>query len=499
VIAGLALALLSAIAPVSAGAAPIADSPIRAILSAGARQAYAPLWHVQGQLTPAARAFIGQLQQVEARGLLLADYDGPRFAALATEHDERRLAADDAVARLDVALSATAARLASDLHVGRIAPAEVGYDLDVRGPTLDVAAAVARLATAPDASAALDQLEPPFRHYALLKSALDRYRALARAAGLTQLPPLPRRSVRPGESYSGAPALRRLLVAYGDMIEPSAASSAAVPEFDPELVAAVVRFQARHGLDPDGVLGTSTFRALSTPIDARVRQIELSMERIRWLPPTLESPPIIVNVPQFRLFAFRTTQDYAADILQMDVIVGSAFAGRRTPVFAADMRYVVLHPYWDVPRSILVKELLPEIRADTEWIARNRYEMVLGQGEDAIPQPVNAQSLQALAEGRLRLRQLPGSGNALGEVKFIFPNRHNVYLHDTPERLAAALADSATARINLPRPVRVFIVYGTALTVEAGQTLFFDDIYDQDARLNALLASRRPRARLGPA
>ena len=141
-----------------------------------------------------------------------------------------------------------------------------------------------------------------------------------------------------------------------------------------------------------------------------------------------------MNIPQFRLFAFRTTRDDAKDILQMNVIVGSAFKGRQTPVFAADMRYVVLHPYWDVPRSILVKELLPAIQANPAWLADNGYEMVLGQSDDGIPQPADANHVRLLAEGKLRLRQKPGPKNALGEVKFIFPNQYNVYLHDTPAR-----------------------------------------------------------------
>jgi murein L,D-transpeptidase YcbB/YkuD len=300
---------------------------------------------------------------------------------------------------------------------------------------------------------------------------------------------------------------------------------------DPMLIAALARFQSRHGLDADGILGRQTVRALTTPIEARVRQIELSLERLRWLPPKLESPPIIVNIPQFRLFAFRTTRDDAKDILQMDVIVGSAFRGRQTPVFAADMRYVVLHPYWDVPRSILVKELLPAIQANPAWLADNGYEMVLGQSDEAIPQPVDASHVKLLAQGKLRLRQKPGPMNALGEVKFIFPNRYNVYLHDTParnlfaksrrafshgcirvsdpmallahvlrddpewasDRLAESMRGSSPVRVPLRRPIRVFIVYGTALATEAGQTLFFEDIYDQDAPLSALLALRRER------
>jgi murein L,D-transpeptidase YcbB/YkuD len=282
-------------------------------------------------------------------------------------------------------------------------------------------------------------------------------------------------------------------------------------------------------VDTDGILGRSTHRALTMPLSARIQQIVLSLERVRWLPARLDSPPIIVNIPQFRLFAFRTTEDAARDILQMNVIVGASFRARRTPVFAADMKYVVLRPYWDVPRSILVKELLPQIEADPEWLAANDYEIVQGPGDDATPLAATPENIRRLATAKLRLRQKPGAANALGHVKFIFPNRHNVYLHDTPARalfassrrafshgcirvsdpmgllahvlrnepewnearIAGALQRASPTRISLTHPIRVFILYGTAMAIESGATLFFEDIYEQDARLTNALQLRR--------
>jgi murein L,D-transpeptidase YcbB/YkuD len=264
---------------------------------------------------------------------------------------------------------------------------------------------------------------------------------------------------------------------------------------------------------------------LIVPFARRAQQIELSLERIRWLPRTLAVPPIIVNIPQFRLFAFRTPHDFAQDILQMNVIVGANFDGRETPVFAAEMRYIVLNPYWDVPFGIMQREFLPEIEADADWVARNGYQIVQGQGDDARPLPVTEDNVRRLARGQLRLRQMPGPTNALGRIKFMFPNRHNVYLHDTPgralftqsrrafshgcirvadptallahvlrddpawtpERIAAALNGAPATRVPLSHPIPVFILYGTALATEAGDTLFFDDIYSQDAKLAKLL------------
>ena len=557
-IASLALVLLSMPALLAtAGTQAAPEIPIRAVLDGElaaaiplwdlsrwrepleqlyARQAYAPLWYRRGRLTPAGRALVQQLQVVNERGLLMADYDGPLLAQLTADIDHAQSATAAETARLDVTLSVAAARLATDLHEGRVDPGRIGHELDIRRPVFDAAAAVAALATAPDVAAALDALEPPLRHYALLKAVLARYRVLALKPELTQLPALPVSGVHPGETYAGAAALRELLGALGDFPAPLSGQAEAAQVLDPMLVAALARFQARHGLDADGILGRETYGTLTTPIEARVRQIELSLERLRWLPAKLESPPIIVNIPQFRLFAFRTTRDDAKDILQMNVIVGSAFKGRQTPVFAADMRYVVLNPYWDVPRSILVKELLPAIQANPAWLAENGYEIVLGQTDDAIPQPADASHVRLLAEGKLRLRQKPGPKNALGQVKFIFPNQYNVYLHDTParnlfaksrrafshgcirvsdpmallahvlrddpewtaDRLAKSLSDGKPVKVPLSQPIRVYIVYGTALATEAGETLFFDDIYDQDPRLTALLASRRERLQTSP-
>lgn len=484
----------------------------------------APVWFQNGRLSAAGVQLLDELARADQRGLVESDYDA---AGLQLHAKQAMAAGGAAVERVDAELSTAAARIASDLHQGRIKPSEVGYDLDLKRAPFDAAAAVRALAGSSNVAKTLDSMEPHLRHYALLKRALAQYRALdATQRDLVRLPALPRSKVALGESYDGAPALRRLLDAVGDM--PGEAPAGSDRVLDSGLVAALKRFQARHGLDADGVLGRSTFRALTTPFSVRVEQIQLSLERIRWLPTPLASPPIIVNIPQFRLFAFRTIEDSAQDILQMDVIVGEAFRARRTPVFAAEMRYVVLQPYWDVPRSILVKELLPDIRKKPGWLESHGYEIVRGQSDDARPLPPTPENIDLLARGTLRLRQKPGPSNALGHVKFMFPNKHNVYLHDTPardlfnrsrrafshgcirvsdpmgllahvmrneaswtsERRDQALARDTPTRVPLSRSIPVFILYGTALATEAGPVLFFEDLYGQDAPLIAKIASR---------
>lgn len=485
------------------------------------------LWFAAGRPTASALATMAELDAAVDRGLDPGDYDLPALRALLT--NPAVLGDPTALRTLDQQLSRTVAHLVSDLHAGRIAPRDVGHGLDVPHAALDLSVAVRALAGARDPKAVLDDFEPGFQHYDLLKAALRRYRELAKDTTLTLLPPLPTRTVKPGDRYAGAAALRRLLTALGDL--PAGPAVTDDQLFDAVLSEALKKFQDRHGINVDGALGPATLRLLTTPLARRVRQIEYSLERARWLPPRLEAPPILVNIPQFRLFAFSTTSDREDTLLQMRVIVGKIYPRNNTPVFAADMRFIVLRPYWDVPRSILRDELLPRIEANPAWLAANNFEIVAGEGDDGRVLAATPDNIAGLRSGALRLRQKPGGGNALGVAKFLFPNSYSVYLHGTtaqglfaearrafshgcirvedPLRLAefvlrndpnwnraaidAAAASPTPRRINLATPVRVFIMYATAIATEAGNVLFFEDIYGHDARLGAALARHQRR------
>lgn len=488
-------------------------------------RSFAPLWFASDRPTAAALALRRELGSAERRGLRSEDYAVPAFDGLGVPRDEtaRRQQVLDA----DVALTAATTRFAMDLHAGRVDPRRLGHDLDVKQAHVDVGPIVAALAQSEDVRAALDALEPQLALYGRLKDALRQYRTLSGDPSLTRLPRLPKRSLASGDRYAGAAALRSLLTAVGDWRGERNRPVESPEIFDASLSQAVMRFQERHGLEVDGVLGPATYRALTVPLSHRASQIELSLERARWLP-KLDRPPIIVNVPQFRLFAFRSTRDDVASMLQMDVVVGEAFPEKRTPVFAAEMRYVVLRPYWDVPRNILLREMLPLIRRDPGWVRRNDYEIVRGGGDDATVLDATHESVELLAAGRLRLRQRPGPQNALGQVKFMLPNAHDVYLHDTPAKalfgrhrrafshgcirvadpqglLAHVLADEPSrrdealaqmqqngspVRVKLLRPIPVFILYGTALVRGSGEVLFFEDIYQLDDPLAAAMVSR---------
>jgi murein L,D-transpeptidase YcbB/YkuD len=358
-------------------------------------------------------------------------------------------------------------------------------------------------------------------HYQLLESARLRYEALATQPALTQLPSLPRRSIGLGDTYQGVAALRTLLTAVGDLPATPAATDAATPAgvdsnvLDATLVTALTRFQERHGLQPDGVLNASTWRALTTPMATRLRQIERTLERWRSLPANPYQRAIFINIPRFRLYGMQTFDDREAGLLRMDVVVGRVVEKLRTPTFTADLTHLIFRPYWNVPPSIVRAELLPAARRNPDYISSRHYELVDRAGYVV---PYSPAQLDLLANGALRVRQRPGDDNALGAVKFMLPNPNGVYLHDTPERalftrptrafshgcirvadaarLAAwllagdatwtagrideAMRGSEPLRVDLPEPVRVYIVYGTALAREDGSVLFLDDLYGMD-------------------
>jgi murein L,D-transpeptidase YcbB/YkuD len=498
---------------------------------------YRLFWSDGAKPTTAAVNFIHELRRASDRGLDPEDYPGERLAALLVDLADTPHPELEKWALFDANLSLAGIRFLSDLHDGRIDPAAVGHNLTVEHIKLDVPATLAHLATAVDVAAALDALEPQFTHYALLKRQLAHYRVLAAEEGINDLPAFPAKSVKPAGAYAGAAQLQRLLTALGDMPAggpaPETSPATAPPQaLTPSLVDALKHFQTRHGQKPDGVLGAATYAELKMPLSGRVRQIELTMERWRWLPTELESAPIVVNVPQFRLFAFESTTDSEAHIRQMDVIVGKAFEATQTPVFSADMTYLIFRPYWEVPYSIALKEIVPAARTNLGYLDKHQMEIVRGGGDSATVMPNTRENVELLARGVLRVRQKPGPNNSLGLVKFMLPNPYNVYLHDTPaqalfgesrrafshgcvrvsdpvglaqyvlrdspewtrERILAAMNGTETMTVTLKNHIRVFIVYGTAVALEDGRILFFDDIYGHDQRLEAALNSRRPRA-----
>jgi murein L,D-transpeptidase YcbB/YkuD len=506
----------------------IADSLLVCVLavcgcSAAANEA--SIWLEDGRLTAQARELLLVLADAESYGLEAGDY---RVELASGDLDLSGSGVGAAnQAAIDAALTQAASRFLSDVHSGRVDPRAAGFDFSsIRAP-LDVAAVVRNLANASDVRGAVAAVEPRPRPYVLLKQALARYRELARTPDLVA----PARAAGPlgkGDEYAGAPQLRRLLAALGDLDAHAGAGLTASAVIDADLAAALRRFQRRHGLEQDGVLGKRTYAALATPLTRRVRQIELTLERWRWTT-ALERPDIVVNVPQFMLYALRPAGEPGGPVLETPVIVGRNAPHLRTPVFTAAIERVVFRPYWDVPRGITVRELLPQIRKDVRYLERNDMEIVRGAGDDAPVVAPAPEAIESLARGELRLRQRPGAKNALGAVKFVLPNPYSVYLHATPaaelfgrsrrayshgcirvsepaqlaafvlknapepwtpEAIAASMCGASTQTVMLRTPVRVLVFYSTVAATESEGLLFAADLYGHDARLEQLLRDR---------
>ncbi|HEM45567.1 MAG TPA: murein L,D-transpeptidase [Alphaproteobacteria bacterium] len=406
--------------------------------------------------------------------------------------------------------------------MGRVPPPHAGFEVVPQAEAHDLVADVAALAQTDDIEAALDAMDPPFVAYGLLEVALARYRPLARDPSLTV--ELSDRIVRAGDALPEAAALRRRLRATGDLRE--APDTPRPGLYDATLAVGVRRFQRRHGLAPDGILGPNTAAALAVPLAERVRQIEFALERFRWLPHRFASPPIAVNIPELRLFAVREKDGRyvrSDEDLSMRVIVGEAWE-RQTPVFHSDLQRIVFWPYWHVPSSIVREEMLPATLLDPGYLERQHLEIVARYGADETLPP-SPDNLARLGRDELRLRQRPGRHNALGLVKFLLPNPYRVYLHGTPEpwlfdeerralshgcirvedplalaryvlrdepgwtpaRIERALAGPDTLEVDVTRPIPVYVLYVTAVSRPDGSVHFFEDLYGLDSWLRILL------------
>ncbi len=485
------------------------------------------LWSdASGRLTTDAREAIGVLAAAPDDGLDPADYGLDTLRELAAAVAAAPAPDAERLAAFDVRLSAGMLRYFRHVHRGRVDPRSLGISLDAEPERHAFVGLLQAALAAHDVPAVAATLAPSLPQYQALRRQLARYRAIGDLPD-TAWPSVPQ-AIRPSDRLETANALRQRLAAFGDL--PADAPPAAdAGVYDDTLVAGVCRFQARHGLASDGVLGRATRAALAVPVRARIRQIELSLERLRWLPDAGDERIVALNIPMFRLGAWDGA-DASRPALRMRVIVGRALL-TETPVFTALMRTVIFRPYWNVPRSILLKEMLPELERDPTRRLPADYEIVDGQSDEADAVPATAAALAGLRAGTLRLRQRPGPGNALGLVKFVFPNASDVYLHGTPAvglfqqqrrdfshgcvrvedptalaewvlrdetgwdraRIEAAMAGAVSSRVELAAPIRVVLFYTTAAVVSAdGEVYFADDIYRHDARLNEALA-RRPR------
>jgi murein L,D-transpeptidase YcbB/YkuD len=411
------------------------------------------------------------------------------------------------LAELDLRLTDAFLRLAADLRYGAVNPELIYDDCELDLPEVDLGAVLESALAAQRIRPALAELAPVHAGYSRLKGALAQYRALVAAGGWPRVPDGP--PLRLGARSERAAALRQRLIATGDYVPepmqalPAEPGSPAAPIvdpdrdlFDPALQTALRAFQERHGLDADGAIGKGTLAALNVPVEQRIRQVEINLDRWRWLPRDLGDRYIMVNIAGFSL----ELVENGNPALAMRVVAGKPTT--RTPMFSGRMVNVVLNPYWNVPAKLVKNEVLPHAARDPGYLAKEGFEVTRNGGS-------------------VEVRQKPGPKNALGQVKFLFPNRFDVYLHDTPSRslfsrtvrsfshgciriekpialaeyllkddpawtpkkIAAVLAKGKETWVTIPKPLPVHLVYWTAWVDGAGKLQLRDDLYGRDKPL----------------
>lgn len=485
-------------------------------------------WTANGRPTPAATGVLRELATAHYRGLDPTDYD---VAWLTTERDSLAGRGDVRAARFDALLTVAATRYAMALDRGRVDPRSLHPSLRHRREAFDVPAFLSGVVSVDAPAQVFRTIEPTFYQYRRLQSVLVTYRLLARDSASLALPEMPKR-LRVGMLYAGSAQLRRLLTLLGDLSDSSAAAQPIGGDtvYDASLAKAVRRFQGRHGFGADGVIGDSTRSRLTRTFGDRVRQIELTLERWRWLPRGVDTPPLIVNIPEFRLHAFRSAEDLESEMLSLDVVVGTAVKND-TPLLAVEMSALQFQPQWNVPQSIMRDEIRPKALKDSTYLARENYELL--RGNTIVP--ITDSNIAKIGYG-VRVRQIAGPGNALGRVKFVMPNPEDIYLHDTPSkglfarvrrdfshgcirvsdpaalaafllrdnpawprsRIDSAMAGDRSIWVPLARRVPVYLVYHSAVVLESGKAFFYRDVYSHDRALDRALRKGYPYVRPAP-
>ncbi|WP_137389717.1 L,D-transpeptidase family protein [Rhodoligotrophos defluvii] len=470
---------------------------------------YKPLWVRDNGPKSKARDFLDILRAAEEDGLDPRNYLIGEITARMEARDSKTLAA------LDLLLSRAFIDYGNDLSVGRVVPDQIGKDTHLKPHGPGALTLLDGAEQAEDIGPYVDSLAPPSANYARLKEALALYRDISYRGGWPKIPD--GKPLKPGMTDKRVPLLRELLIATADL-------SASAPDmhelYDGAIIDAMKLFQERHGLTSDGVIGPDTLEALNVPVEDRIRQIVLNMERRRWMPDDTGKFYVFVNLAD----QYLKVVDGEKTIHDARLVVGKPYS--RTPVFTQNMTYVVFNPYWNVPTSIAVNEYLPKLKANPYALASQGFEVLRGG------QVVDFGSVPWRSYGRgtfpVMLRQKPGAKNALGQLKFMFPNPYNVYIHDTPAkslfdrdsryfshgcmrvenpvklaevilghddpswtpgRIAQQLKVQKNGVAKLKTPVPVYVTYITAWANKDASVHFRKDVYGRDEEL--LVALRK--------
>lgn len=534
----------SAVGPTSGRLAALDGAARRAIRNFYRNRDYQPLWFRDGEQRAVTSDLVTVLAEADRHGLRPDDYDARALRAALDSPDPARLA------RLDLWLTRAVTAYAVDMSGGRVDHPPLRGGRTAPDGSLDVAAFLDRLAGSDTPERELRQLAPSHAGYEGLQRALAAYREVAAAGGWEPIPegvtlqagmrnaqvPYIRARLDAAETVNPAPRDPR--GRHGPFGQAVAAGETSGFTGDPllytrELADRVRAFQKRHGLAADGMVGTATRAAMNVPVSERIEEITLNMERWRWLPATLGWRYIKVNIPAFELEAVYEGQR----AFRMDVVVGKP--ERPTPSFSHHIRYMAMNPDWTIPNSIAVRDIVPEILEDEDYLDEHNITVYESWRDDAPAVDPSEIDWEELAEEYeeewegfpYQLRQDPGETNPLGYVKFMFPNPQNIYLHDTPndyefarrermfssgcvrvrdpDQLAAHLLDRTmtpdeaeaarkaagdSTRVDLDHPIPVHLVYHTAWVDSAGRVQFRADVYDRNAELAAQLQDARTPA-----
>lgn len=383
-----------------------------------------PIWVTDAAPRERAHELVRILNGSSYDGLNPDDYNIDAIETLMQSDDPAKLA------ELDLRLSLGLMQFLSDLGSGRTEPSTLNPELFVYPRDIDKVEAINKAVSSDNISVFVGGYRPKQVDYWRLKGVLANYRAMARVGGWPSIDQGP--LLESGDRSLRVAQLRKLLLRLRDLkpADDPAAKGSDPNLFDDSLMDAVKHFQRRHGLGQDGKVGPNTLQALNTPIEERIEQIVLNLERRRWMPDRSEKRYIFVNLADFHLKLI----DDGEVAFETPVVIGSQY--NKTPVFSSDMTYLVINPYWNVPQSIAHEEILPKARRDDAYLERNGFELFSNWSDSAKlidPKTVNWSTIKPNTFN-YKLRQRPGPTNALGRLKFIMPNDYSIYLHDTPDR-----------------------------------------------------------------
>lgn len=489
------------------------------------RRGYQPAWTGDGKRMSQIEAMIHVLREAEREGFEPDDYHLEKIEALVSElngrtRKEPRLTAAKSV-DLDLLMTDAYLVYGSHLLAGRVNPETIDPEWHARRREADLAGVLEEALREERIEESLEALLPPQPGYARLRQALERYRELAVEGGWSRLPEGGKLQL--GDRGEAVTSLRNRLVMTGDLGESAEEN---LDGFDEEVDGAVRRFQARHGLDIDGVVGPATRRALNVRVEERVSQIEINMERWRWLPQDLGWRFILINIANFELDVVEDEKN----VMTMRIVVGRQY--RRTPVFSDRMTYIVLCPFWNIPPGIVEKDVIPAVRKDPDYLSKQQIKVFQGWGAESKeidPYGVHWSKV-SLKDPPYRFRQDSGPNNSLGRIKFMFPNKFNVYLHDTPARelfaktvrtfssgciriekpielaeyvlsgdpkwsrktILAEIEKWSEQTVLLPEAIPVHILYWTSWVEEDGTVHFREDVYGRDQLLISALEREPP-------